>query len=390
VRLPAAAGPAIILVPRELLTMPAYPDRIRQLTAAMPGHDLQAVVLLPGPNLRYYTGLSFHLMGRPTLALIAADQPPLLLVPELERSKAEGNPIGATVLTYGEDLESRQAAFHRAAQAIGLARRRVGVEPLRMRWLEERLLEEAAPGIRLTSADGALEPLRAEKSPEELAAIRRAVAVAEAALTETIPQIRSGVSELDLAAELVLRLLGAGSESELPFAPIVASGPNTALPHAVPTSRTLQPGDLVILDWGATVDGYISDLTRTFAIGRVDPELQQVHAIVAEANGAGRSAAGPGVACRAVDGAARSVIEAAGYGAAFVHRTGHGIGLEAHEAPYLRSDNEALLRPGMTFTVEPGIYLPGRGGARVEDNIVVTEGGAETLSSLPRELRVLE
>jgi Xaa-Pro dipeptidase len=370
--------------------MTVYQERIRRLAAAMPAHELEAVVLLPGPNLRYYTGLSFHLMGRPTLAVITPDRPPLLIVPELERSKAEANTIGASVQSYGEDPAARLAAFQNACQSIGLARRRAGVEPLRMRWLEERLLEEAAPGLRMASAEAALEPLRAEKSDEELEAIRRAVTVAQTALVETVPHIRPGVSELDLASELMLQLLRAGSENELPFAPIVASGPNSALPHAVPTARRLQPGDLVILDWGATVDGYISDLTRTFAIGRVDPDFQQIHPIVAEANAAGRAAAGPGVPCSAVDAAARSVIEAAGYGAAFLHRTGHGIGLEAHEAPYLRADNDARLQPGMTFTVEPGIYLAGRGGIRIEDNLVISGAGAETLSNLPRELRVVE
>jgi Xaa-Pro dipeptidase len=253
-----------------------------------------------------------------------------------------------------------------------------------MRWLDEQF-GRGRSGISLSSAEGALEPLRAEKSPTSWMRSGEP-SPWPAAVTETILTF-ARVSELDLAAELVLQLR-AGSESELP-SPRSSSRPKHSLPHAVPTSRALQPGDLVILDWGATVDGYISDLTRTFAIGRVDPELQQIHAIVAEANAAGRAAAGPGVACRAVDSAARSVIEASGYGAAFVHRTGHGIGLEAHEAPYLRSDNEAGLRPGMTFTVEPGIYLPGRGGARVEDNIVVSERGAETLSNLPRDLRVV-
>jgi Xaa-Pro dipeptidase len=368
---------------------PDYRERIRRLTESLPTHELDGVILMPGPNLRYTTGLSFHLMGRPTLVFVTVDQPPLLLVPELERSKAEGNTIGASVNTYGEDLASRQATFAAAAAALGLARRRIGVEPLRMRWLEERLLEEAAPGIRLQSAEALLEPMRAEKSPEEVAAIEQAVAVAQSALGQTLPAIRLGMTEVELASELTLQLLRAGSETELPFSPIVASGPNTALPHAVPTTRSLQTGDLLILDWGATVDGYISDLTRTFTMGSLDPEWQRIHEVVVEANTVGRAAAGPGVACRTVDAAARAVIETAGYGPAFIHRTGHGIGLEAHEAPYLRGDNPAILRPGMTFTVEPGIYLPGRGGVRVEDNLVITGEGATTLSTLPRGLRAL-
>jgi Xaa-Pro dipeptidase len=255
--------------------------------------------------------------------------------------------------------------------------------------MEEQLLVQAAPGVRLASAEAVLEPLRAVKSSAELASIERAMAVAEAALRATLPSVRPAMTEREAASELTLQLLKAGSEPELPFNPIVASGPNAALPHAVPTDRRLQAGDLLILDWGATVDGYISDLTRTFALGQVEPEWRKVHAAVAEANAAGRLAVRPGAACREVDGAARGVIEAAGYGPAFLHRTGHGIGLEAHEPPYIRADNEAVLAPGMTFTVEPGIYLEGRGGIRIEDNVVVTADGGRTLSHLDRDLIVL-
>jgi Xaa-Pro dipeptidase len=250
-------------------------------------------------------------------------------------------------------------------------------------------LLEAAPGVRLGSAEAVLEPLRSVKSPTELASIERAMAVAEAALGATLPALHAGMTEREAASELTLQLLKAGSEPELPFNPIVASGPNSALPHAVPTDRRLQTEDLLILDWGATVDGYISDLTRTFALGEVKAEWRSVHAAVFEANAAGRQAVRPGAACREVDHAARRVIEAAGYGPKFLHRTGHGIGVEAHEPPYIRADNEAVLEPGMTFTVEPGIYLEGRGGIRIEDNVVVTGDGGRTLSHLDRDLIVL-
>ena len=180
-----------------------------------------------------------------------------------------------------------------------------------------------------------------------------------------------------------------GSQPELPFAPIVSSGPNSANPHVSPGERRLQPGDLLVVDWGARVDGYISDLTRTFAIGEVEAGYRKIHQIVREANAAGRAAGKPGVPCAAVDQAARAVIEKAGYGQYFTHRTGHGIGLEAHEEPYLRSDNTQLLEPGMTYTVEPGIYLPGRNGVRIEDNMVITENGAECLGDMPRELQAI-
>ena len=148
-------------------------------------------------------------------------------------------------------------------------------------------------------------------------------------------------------------------------------------------------GEFLIIDWGATASGYISDLTRTFAVGQIDQSLAEVHRVVEEANAAGREAVGPGVRCGEVDRAARTVISSAGYGEFFLHRTGHGIGLEAHEPPYIRDGETALLEPGMTFTVEPGIYLAGRGGVRVEDNLVVTEQGSSSLTSTPRELRVV-
>ncbi|HET7010587.1 MAG TPA: Xaa-Pro peptidase family protein [Anaerolineales bacterium] len=363
-----------------------YSQRVARLLEAMTVHGLEAVILLPGPNMLYYTGLSFHLMGRPTLAVFTPDMAPLLFVGDLERAKAEGCSLAPQVVTYGEDMASRQAAFKEVEKRIGLSRRRTGVEPLRMRWMEQQALLEASPGVRLTSAEEALEPLRAVKSADELASIERAIEIAESALQAFVPSVRAGVTERDLASELSLQLLRAGSEPELPFFPIVASGPNAALPHAVPTLRRLQRGDLLIVDWGATVEGLISDLTRTFSLGDVEPEFQRIHNIVAEANAAGRNAVQPGAPCRAVDHAARAVIEAAGYGPAFLHRTGHGIGLEAHEPPYLRSDNEARLAEGMTFTVEPGIYLEGRGGVRIEDNLVVTPQGGRTLSHLPRDL----
>jgi Xaa-Pro dipeptidase len=175
----------------------------------------------------------------------------------------------------------------------------------------------------------------------------------------------------------------------MPFKPIVASGPNSALPHATPTDRKLKNGDLLIIDWGATVNGYISDITRTFAIGEIDTELEEIHTIVQRSNAAGREAIQPDVPCEVIDQASRSVIDNAGYGPFFIHRTGHGIGLEAHEHPNIREGNLQILTPGMTFTVEPGIYLPDRGGVRVEDNVIVTESGGESLSTYNRQLEVI-
>ena len=183
-----------------------------------------------------------------------------------------------------------------------------------------------------------------------------------------------------------MQLLRNGSDPETPFSPIVSSGPNGANPHATPGNRRLTPGDLLVVDWGATYNGYISDLTRTLAIGPIDNEWEQIAKVVADANAAGRSTARPGIPAGDVDRAARTVIEKAGYGKYFTHRVGHGIGMQPHEEPYMYAENTLKLMPGMTFTVEPGIYLPDRNGVRIEDNVVITKEGEDTLSNLPREL----
>jgi Xaa-Pro dipeptidase len=252
--------------------------------------------------------------------------------------------------------------------------------------LELRFLEAAAPDIEIASGANIIGELRMYKDEAEIASMRRAVGIAQRALLAALPLIRLGMSERELAAELTLQILRHGSDSEMPFAPIVASGPNSANPHAVPGDRPLALGDMLILDWGANVSGYVSDLTRTFAIGSVDPEMEKIARIVADANSAARRAAAPGVPAAEVDRAARQVIAAAGYGEFFTHRTGHGLGLEPHEEPYVREGNPMPLTAGMTFTIEPGIYLPGRGGVRIEDNIVVRSTDSECLSDLPREL----
>jgi Xaa-Pro dipeptidase len=194
------------------------------------------------------------------------------------------------------------------------------------------------------------------------------------------------MSEQEISSELILQLLRAGTHADMPFAPIVSGGPNSANPHAVPSPRKIGPGDLLVIDWGASYDGYISDLTRTFAIGKIDPEFLKIYETVKQANAAGRAIARPGIPAGEVDHAARKVIDAAGYGKYFTHRTGHGIGMEGHEDPYMYAGNKLILTPGMTFTVEPGIYLRDINGVRIEDDVIITEDWAESLSNYSRDL----
>ncbi len=363
--------------------------RLNNLTASMRTSNLDAVILNPGPTLTYLSGLKFHLMERPVVLFVAPGQDPVLVLPELELPKVDLFPYKVQGIAYGENPSEWENAFRKAAQALRLDGKRIGVEPRQLRLLEFSHVKAGAPVSEFPDASDVLSALRLKKDKAEVDAMRRAVKIAQDALEATIPLMKIGMTERELASELVMQLLKHGSDSEFPFAPIVSAGPNSANPHASPTERKLQAGDLLVVDWGAAYDGYISDLTRTFSVGEVEDEYQKIHKIVQESNAAGRAAGKPGVPCADVDKAARDVIKKAGYGKYFTHRTGHGIGMEGHEDPYMRGDNMQLLEPGMAFTVEPGIYLTGRNGVRIEDNIVITETGADCLSDMPREIRVV-
>ena len=364
-------------------------SRLDKLNASLINSGLSAVAINPGPTLTHLTGVAFHLMERPVVLLVSPGKDPVLVLPELEFPKVELFPYKIQAFAYGENPSEWDDVFRKAAQSLGLDGKRIGVEPRQMRLLEFRHVKAGAPEADFPDATDVLSGLRLKKDQVEVDTMRKAVKIAQDALEATLPLIKIGMTEKEASAELVMQLLRHGSEPEMPFSPIVSAGPNAANPHASPSKRKLQAGDLLVVDWGATYDGYISDLTRTFAVGEVDAEFQNIHKIVQDSNAAGRAAAKPGVPCANVDIAARDVIEKAGYGKYFTHRTGHGIGMEAHEAPYMRGDNMQLLEPGMAFTVEPGIYLTGRNGVRIEDNMIVTENGAESLSDMPREIRVV-
>ena len=364
-----------------------FNSRLNKLSGLLRSSNLEALALNPSPSLVYLTGLHFHLMERPTVVFFTADAAPVIILPELEMLKVRDLPFEIKAFPYGENPAEWDKVFHEASHSLGLAGKRIGVEPLHMRVLEFCKVIAIAGETECSDATQVVGSLRVCKDADEISAMRKAVKVAQVALEATLSSIKVGATEKEIASELVASLLRHGSQPEMPFAPIVSSGPNSANPHASPSDRKLRPGDLLVVDWGAAVDGYISDLTRTFAVGEVDEEYCKIHQVVQEANAAGRAAAQPGVPCANVDIAARKVIEKSGYVKLFTHRTGHGIGMEPHEDPYIRGDNLQLLEPGMTFTVEPGIYLPERNGVRIEDNIVITEDGAECLSDMKRGLR---
>jgi Xaa-Pro dipeptidase len=314
---------------------------------------------------------------------------PIIVLPELEQQKIKSLPYAIQAFPYNEDPSQWEKVVKAAVQAAKLENAHNGVEPRQLRLLEYQLLTDAAPKAKFISAQDSVSSLRIYKDNSELAAMQKAVDIAQNALNATLSLVKIGLSERELATELALQLFIAGCDPELPFAPIVSSGPNAANPHAVPSDRKLASGDLLVIDWGASYHGYFSDITRTFAIGSLEPEVAQIVSTVLEANKVGRETAKPGIPAETVDLAARAVIESAGYGKFFTHRTGHGLGMEAHEDPYIRAGNLLLLEPGMTFTIEPGIYLSRRNGVRIEDDVVITETGAECLTSLPRDVKQL-
>ncbi len=370
-------------------SVPPFATRQSMLAGMLAKAGLQAFALNPGPSLYYLTGLPFGIMERPILAFFLPDQPLILVLPELELLKAANLSYPVRTFPYGEDPATWQSVFAQALDSTGLPLTKIGVEPEHMRVLELRLLEGSKKGLQAVSSDSLIAALRMHKDETEIENMRTAARIAQNALKATIPAIKVGVTEREIASELMLQLMRAGTDVSNPFSPIVSGGPNSANPHASPSDRPLKSGDLLVIDWGASHRGYYSDITRTFALGNVEPEYEKIGSIVLQANAAGRSACAPGVLAEAVDGAARKVIEQAGYGVHFTHRTGHGLGMEIHEAPYIRSGNRISLEPGMTFTVEPGIYLAGRGGVRIEDDVAITASGSESLTDMAREVQRL-
>ncbi len=361
--------------------------RVNRLQEEAEQKGLDCVALVPGPNLYYLTGLEFHLSERPVVALFPVDGPPAIVLPLLESPKLEKVTLPLAAYTYSDE-EGPALAFHQACAALELAEARLGVEGLQMRLMEARYLERYAPDCQLVPSDEVMGALRLYKDEAELERMREAAAVIETALQALLDQLEEGMTEREAAALLMVETLQAGGDG-IAFSPVVVAGPNAANPHAAPSNRPIRAGETIVIDCGALVGGYVSDITRTVALGHLSDEMLAVYKVVQQANAAGRAAVRPGVAAEDVDRAARAVIEATGYGVYFTHRTGHGLGLEVHEPPYIVGGNREMLQSGMTFTVEPGVYLPGQGGVRVEDDVVVTAAGGESLTTFPRELQIL-
>ena len=365
-------------------------ERINKLQNLLKQDKLDALALIAGTNISYFCDLDFHLSERPVILLISRQSQSILFHPALESNKVKKSAIPLKSIPYGENPKSWPETLKTISKYIDIEIMKIGVIPTSMRFLELQLLQETFKRAKIIPATDILSKLCIIKDKSEIESIRNAVKIAETAIKNLLPFITIGRSEREIAAELVVQLLHAGSEPNLPFMPIVASGPNSADPHALPSGRKLKNGDLIIIDWGARYQGYISDITRTFAIGKIENKLTHIANIVKDANKAARDKIKPGISTSEIDFAARNFITQKGYGNYFIHRTGHGIGLETHESPYISQSNKQILKPRMAFTIEPGIYIAGEGGVRIEDDVVVTEESVETITRLPRQLHLLK
>ena len=360
-------------------------NRLDRLTKEILAHGIDGIALVPGPNMVYLSSIHSHLSERPIVLFYPADEEPAIIIPTLEAMKARDAGIPDGRIFDWNDVEGYTGAFQRACAHLELSDYLLGVEALHMRVLELELLQRYAPGLTVTHAEPVMAALRVEKDESELLAIEKAIDVAQKAMEKLIPRLKIGMTEKQVAAMLIQLQMENGADS-IAFGPIVSAGPNSASPHAAPTDRPLTAGDLLVIDWGCYVDGYPSDITRTFAVGPIEPELEHVYDVVKLANQQGKAVARPGMTGQDVDRAARAVIEDAGYDEFFIHRTGHGLGLEVHEPPYMMEGNTEPLTAGNVFTVEPGIYLPDRGGVRIEDDVVITAEGHRSLTTFTREL----
>ena len=356
----------------------AFAGRIKRLKAALREEGLRGAVLVPGPNLRYLTGVESLMLERPFMLLVPAEGEPHLIAPELESGPYRKGPLPIEVHSW-TDSEGPADAVRKAAAGAGLEGD-WGVEGRAPYLYVARLLEGPSPKLR--SAEEIVQGLREIKDEEEVALLRRSAAILSRAFEEFPGLIQAGKTEQELARVMTDAIYAKGATRVDDI--LVQTGPAAADPHHLPSRRKLARGESILVDVGAAYGGYYSDITRTFCLGRSE-ELERIYARVLEAQLSAIGAAAEGVATGKVDHAARGVLKRAGLGKNFYHRTGHGLGLEIHEAPYIVEAGEEKLREGMCFTVEPGAYMSGVLGVRIEDDVLIRRKRGVAITDTPKE-----
>jgi Xaa-Pro aminopeptidase len=362
-----------------------FVDRLARAAKAAADAGLDALLITPGPDLRYLAGYDAKPLERLTCLVVPADGDPVLVVPFLERPAAEAAGVTALGLSIA-DWQETDDPIALVASLLPSTLRRYGLDD--HMWAEKVLRFRAGLPGEQALAGSVLRELRIRKTADEVAALRRAGQAIDRVHARMAEWLRAGRTEREVGRDIADAIVAEG-HVRADFV-IVGSGPNGASPHHDLSDRVIEVGDAVVVDiGGTTAEGYCSDETRTYAVGEPDPEFRRYYEVLLRAQITACEAVRPGVTAQDVDRAARAVIADAGYGEYFVHRTGHGIGLEGHEHPYIVEGNTEPLGEGMAFSIEPGIYLPGRHGARIEDIVVCTADGGERLNLTNRELVVL-
>lgn len=364
-----------------------YPaDRLRTAREATARAGLDALLISPGADLRYLTGYDALPLERLTCLVLPADGDPFLLVPALEEPAAQASPAGdlGIEITGWNETDDPYALV---AARLPSRTARLGVD--NHMWAEKTIaFRTVLPGAHQELAGSVLNELRMRKTSQEAAALRRAGAAIDRVHARMGEWLRAGRTEREVGRDIAEAMIAEG-HVRVDFV-IVGSGPHSASPHHELSDRTIRPGDPVVVDiGGTTLDGYCSDSTRVYATGEPPADFRRLHDVLLRAQCAQTDAVRPGITAERLDSIGRDIIADAGYGPYFIHRTGHGIGLETHEEPYIVAGNQLPLEPGMAFSVEPGIYLPGRYGARIEDIVICAEDGGERLNRTLRDLVVL-
>lgn len=354
---------------------------LEQVRAWLAARKLDAAYITKPVSIAYLTGFRAEPHER-LMALAVTQRDTTLIVPALEREKAEAAVKSKDVASW-RDGEDAYALVAEALRGAG----NVAVEKDHLSLLAAETLTGRIGVVTLVDVSPEVRRMRLTKTPDELEKLQRAAAITDAAGDKVLESLHAGLSELAVSEMLAGFIAELGGT--LSFETLVQSGPNSAMPHARPSTRKLGPGDFVLIDFGAQFDGYKADSTRMAVIGEPAERHREIHQLVLDAHDAAIAAARPGVTTGDVDAAARRVIEAGGHGEHFFHRVGHGLGLEGHEDPSLDPGSTLVLQPGMVFTVEPGVYIPGWGGVRIEDDLVIEADGCRVLTAQDRSLRVI-
>jgi len=365
-------------------------NRLTPLYESMKSDELDAVAFVPGPNFRKLFVRDFHLMERPLVVIVPLIGDPVAIVPNIEMASFEPIEFPGPVFDW-RDETGFQNAFEQAGAALPHLKhaKRFGLEAQRMRVFEQMALASVFPDANFVDAHQVISQIRLRKTTNEIAKLKEAIRISEEALEATLQEVKVGQSETEIESILLRHLFAHGADG-ISFEPIVAAGDNSAQPHAkARPDYKIKKGDALLIDFGASYQGYNADITRTFFVEEVSDFDRAFYETVFAANERGKAVSKAGITADEVDDSVQKVLEGSQFAEFRRHKTGHGLGLDVHEAPQIMRGNETKLETGMVFTIEPGLYRMGECGVRIEDDVLVTDNGIECLTSFPRELRIV-